>query len=226
MAEGMSASRPRCDWEDLCSCREGMVHCTDRSWFTVRRSDGDPTYPAEAEACARHLGDEILGMLDGDDTIRAVVDVRWAVTDEDMVPLTPGWECDCGELRDPEKASDRPATTPDTSPEKDRRCTVRLWTPPRRQPCAPAATVPLTGAAACPVRCASPASPTPRSCTSPSRQTPRRAPAARRRLAARITAAAPTSRALAAGASSRPAAAPDSPRLHPAHAESTAVLPS
>ena len=32
MAEEMSASRPRCDWEDRCSCREGMIHCTDRFW--------------------------------------------------------------------------------------------------------------------------------------------------------------------------------------------------
>ena len=56
-----------------------MVECRQVSRFQVSRSDGDQSYGTGggAEACEDHLTDAVLGMVDGDEQVRAVVTVRW-----------------------------------------------------------------------------------------------------------------------------------------------------
>lgn len=56
--------------------------CARRSRFTVERSDHDPSYRpasdrAATEACEAHLADTVMALMDGDDTIHAVVAPRW-----------------------------------------------------------------------------------------------------------------------------------------------------
>lgn len=54
--------------------------CGKPSRFVVARSDGDSSFGANGgseEACEEHLTDAVLGMVDGDETVSAVITIRW-----------------------------------------------------------------------------------------------------------------------------------------------------
>ena len=65
----------------------GLVdECTEPSRFVVWRSDFDTSYGINGgseEACERHLAEAVAGMTGGDESIRAVVAVRWDAPPED-----------------------------------------------------------------------------------------------------------------------------------------------
>jgi hypothetical protein len=54
--------------------------CPKPSRFVVARSDGDSSFGVNGgseEACEEHLADAVLGMVDGDETVSAVITIRW-----------------------------------------------------------------------------------------------------------------------------------------------------
>lgn len=54
--------------------------CGAPSRYLVERSDGDKSYGehgGSAEACEQHLAETVDGMADGDETVQAVVTIRW-----------------------------------------------------------------------------------------------------------------------------------------------------
>ena len=58
--------------------------CGKPSLFIVSRSDGDENFGGGGgteEACEEHLADAVIGMVDGDESIRAVVTIRWDKTE-------------------------------------------------------------------------------------------------------------------------------------------------
>lgn len=66
-------------WEDEHGRRAGRP-CGKPSRFVVARSDGDSSFGGNGgseEACEEHLADAVLGMVDGDETVSAVITVRW-----------------------------------------------------------------------------------------------------------------------------------------------------
>jgi hypothetical protein len=59
--------------------------CGAPSRYLVERSDGDTSYGengGSAEACDEHLAETVDGMVHGDDTVRAIVTIRWDKPDE------------------------------------------------------------------------------------------------------------------------------------------------
>ncbi|HET9893744.1 MAG TPA: hypothetical protein VFQ44_02310 [Streptosporangiaceae bacterium] len=74
----VSRQVPGCDFIVGYSSGEGQeIRCGDRSRFTVERSDKDESYGPPAESCEAHLGFFIFPLMDGDNTIHAVVTPRW-----------------------------------------------------------------------------------------------------------------------------------------------------
>jgi hypothetical protein len=70
----------------LCDTEYGLCteRCTDHpceaiSRFAVERSDGDQSFGWDGrhESCETHLAEVVSGMVDGDETVRAVVAIRW-----------------------------------------------------------------------------------------------------------------------------------------------------
>lgn len=54
--------------------------CGKRSRFIVARTDADESYGSGGgteEACEEHLAAAVLGMVDGDEDVSAIVTVRW-----------------------------------------------------------------------------------------------------------------------------------------------------
>lgn len=92
--EWVAAGRPPLTVDDTAVCvagvkdegsedadENGWRECYKRSAFIVERSDEDPSFGelgGGAEACEEHVWETIFSMMDGDDTIRAVVTPRWA----------------------------------------------------------------------------------------------------------------------------------------------------
>jgi len=77
----LTADGTRCDWEILNEDEE-PVQCPAESRYMVIRSDRDPSYDvtcdrAATEACGRHLAETACRLMDGNDRISAVVQVRW-----------------------------------------------------------------------------------------------------------------------------------------------------
>lgn len=56
------------------------VRCDSPSRFIVERSDGDKSYGINGgseEACDKHLAEAVIAMLDGNESLKAIVTVRW-----------------------------------------------------------------------------------------------------------------------------------------------------
>lgn len=59
--------------------------CGKPSRFAVARSDGDSSFGANGgseEACEEHVADAVLGMVGGDETVSAVITIRWGALDD------------------------------------------------------------------------------------------------------------------------------------------------
>lgn len=59
--------------------------CGKPSRFIVARDDGDESYGSGGgteEACEEHLAAVVLGMVDGDEDVSAIVTVRWGEPEE------------------------------------------------------------------------------------------------------------------------------------------------
>jgi hypothetical protein len=72
--------------------------CMELSRFHVVRSDGDESF-GPGESCEAHLAAVVAGMINGENSVDAVVCIRWdapvAVTPADLAGLIadgPGWE--------------------------------------------------------------------------------------------------------------------------------------
>lgn len=62
---------------------DGLHECGKMSRYVVERSDGDTSFGSGGgteEACEEHLSDVVVGMVNGDDRIRAVVSIRWTAS--------------------------------------------------------------------------------------------------------------------------------------------------
>ena len=70
-----------CQWDvpDHDSDEDEARPCGLMSRFVVSRSDGDRSFDwdGEHEACLDHLGDVVVSMVDGDESIQPVVAIRW-----------------------------------------------------------------------------------------------------------------------------------------------------
>ncbi len=68
------------DVGDVDDAEDWIRPCGKPSRFVVARSDGDSSFGANGgseEACEEHLADAVLGMVDGDETVSAVITIRW-----------------------------------------------------------------------------------------------------------------------------------------------------
>lgn len=68
------------DGDDVEGHRPFGGTCPKPSRFVVARSDGDSSFGVNGgseEACEDHLADAVLGMVDGDETVNAVITIRW-----------------------------------------------------------------------------------------------------------------------------------------------------
>lgn len=68
--------------EDIADPDDGETligSCSEPSRFVVERSDRDQSFgwDGKHESCEAHLADVVLGMVGGDDQVRAVVTIRW-----------------------------------------------------------------------------------------------------------------------------------------------------
>lgn len=75
----------------------GVGPCGATSRFIVSRSDGDTSYGINGgseEACEKHLADAVLGMVEGDVNVHAIVAIRWDPSEDlsgSMFPGRPGY---------------------------------------------------------------------------------------------------------------------------------------
>lgn len=60
---------------------EDEGECGRPSRFVVERSDGDESFGSglgTEESCGEHLPDTVLAMVNGDESVQAVVTIRWS----------------------------------------------------------------------------------------------------------------------------------------------------
>jgi hypothetical protein len=63
----------------ICSERCGGCPCSAVSRFAVGRSDGDTSFGWDGrhESCEEHLAQVVASMINGDETVHAIVTIRW-----------------------------------------------------------------------------------------------------------------------------------------------------